>query len=87
MVPKDEKGVGIQSKNVSSKTATCVHVLDVNVIRNLRVMEFLINLLFEGVKERFVHSTAQEQRPSTSHECLSGTLLDREAAPRESYVP
>ena len=72
-----------QPKDVNLKAATRVHVLDVKVIRNLRVVEFFVGLFFESVEERFVHSTAQEQRPSTSYECLSRIPSDKQAAKRE----
>jgi len=47
-----------------------VHVLDVHEIRNLRFLEFFVNLLFKSFEECFVHPTAQQQGPSTSYKSL-----------------
>jgi hypothetical protein len=50
------EGKGEIQGNDSSKATTGVHVLDMNVIRNLRVLEFFVDLLFESIEEIFVYS-------------------------------
>lgn len=54
----------------SSGAATCVYVLDVDIIRNPRALKFFEGLPFEGVKESLVHSSAQQQGPGSPYKYL-----------------